>query len=256
MTQRNSSDSVNCKSFEVFFLPRLMPDSDLSDAVVVMTDVLRASTTMLSALAAGAATIWPHATIESARYARAQTPDSLLCGEREGKIIEGFDCGNSPREFSRLIVAGKTIVHCTTNGTGALESCRGAARVLIGAFVNLDAVLQQLGHSDRAIVLCAGTDGEVTGEDVLFAGTLANGLRERNSDLVLNDQAQISLGYWNSAQSRIRQGESLFGILAGCRGGGPLVDLGYSEDIEFCAQLSIFEFVPELDQTAWRIGQA
>ena len=118
-----------------------------------------------------------------------EVPGSLLCGERAGKRIDGFDLGNSPREFTAEAVANKVIVHCTTNGTVALESCRGAEGVLIGAFVNLDAIIEELGKSESSAVLCAGTDGEITAEDVLFAGAVGFGLRSRSSGIQLNDQA-------------------------------------------------------------------
>lgn len=211
---------------------------------------------MVTALANGAATIWPHASIEAARQASKEITESLLCGERGGKIIEGFDCGNSPREFTAEKVHGRTLVHCTTNGTKALESCRGADRVLIGAFVNCQAVVEELKRSEKAIVLCAGTDGEVTGEDVLFAGAIARGLCAGSGEITLNDQAQIALGFWDSLPAKTGDGKTLRDILAGCRGGRPLVKLGYDGDIDFCAQLSIFDLVPELDQGSWRIGQA
>lgn len=256
MANSSSSGIVICKSFEVFFLPSLMSNSDLSRSVIVMTDVLRASTSMIAALEAGAATIWPHASIESARQAASEIPGSLLCGERAGKRIEGFDCGNSPREFCQEKVGDKVLHHCTTNGTVALESCRGAARILIGAFVNLKAVSKQLEDSERAVVLCAGTDGEVTAEDVLFAGAVGSSLLAGNPETNLNDQAQIAVGCWNATRVRMDRGEGLAGILAGCRGGRPLADLGYAADISYCAEVDLFDSVPELDQINWRVRQA
>lgn len=211
---------------------------------------------MVTALEAGAATIWPHASIESARLAASQCPGSLLCGERAGVRIDGFDFGNSPREFSAEKVSDKLLHHCTTNGTVALESCRGAKRILIGAFVNQASIVEQLAGAETAIVLCAGTDGEVTAEDVLFAGSVGMALRTQQPNITLNDQAQIAVGYWQVVCTRMEQGESLEGILAGCRGGRPLAELGYEADISFCAQLDCFESVPELDQVNWRVRQA
>ena len=230
-----------------------MPAADYCQSAVVMTDVLRASTTMVSALAAGAATIWPHSSIESARTAKTETPGSLLCGERGGQIIDGFDNGNSPREYSTELVSDKTMIHCTTNGTVALESCRGAARVLIGAFVNLDAVVREISKAIEAVVVCAGTDGEITGEDVLFAGAVGHQLSAQIPDLEISDSAQIAISHWKAAQARVDSGESLSHILAACRGGRPLVKLGFEADIEYCAQLNAFDAVPELDVNRWRI---
>lgn len=245
--------NVNCKKFHAYFLPTLLNPANLPETAIVMTDVLRASTTMISALENGAASIWPHATIESARTAASSTENSLLCGERGGKIIDGFDCGNSPREFASEMVKGKCLVHCTTNGTVALESCRGASRVLIGSFVNLNAIVGQLSKSEVAAVLCAGTDREVTGEDVLFAGAVAAQLSRMNPDLELNDQAKIGRDHWEAVERRTGAGESLSEILGQCRGGVNLLKLGYQADVEFCAQLDWSTRVPELDQNSWRI---
>lgn len=256
MAKSNDWGIVNCTKFEVDFLPGLAPDEDRSDATVVMTDVLRASTTMVTALTYGAATIWPHALIESARLASRETPGSLLCGERSGKKIDGFDCGNSPLEFAPEFVSGKTMIHCTTNGTAALERCRGVARILIGAFVNLKAVVDQLESADRAVVVCAGTDGQITGEDVLFAGAVGYQLLQRCSDLQLSDPAKIAVAHWTSEVERTQRHGELSQILSQCRGGRPLAKLGYEKDIRFCSQLNQFSQVPELDQNRWRIRLA
>lgn len=244
---------MNCQKFHAYLLPSLLNPADLPEMAIVMTDVLRASTTMISALENGAASIWPHATIPSAREAAKSTEGSLLCGERGGVIIDGFDCGNSPREFKPDQVGGKCLVHCTTNGTVALESCRGAARILIGSFVNLSAVVEELAKSEKSAVLCAGTDQEITGEDVLFAGAVADRLRRANPDIELNDQAKMALDHWSAVDARSQSGQSLAASLGKCRGGVNLLRLGYEADVEYCAQLDKFKRVPELDPKSWQI---
>lgn len=208
---------------------------------------------MVAALAGGAATIWPHATIESARNSSSENPEMLLCGERGGQIIEGFDMGNSPREFPPKIVKGKTLIHCTTNGTVALEQCRGAARILIGAFVNLEAIVQQLIQAERAGVVCAGTDQVITGEDVLFAGAVACELKRRIPHLSLNDQALIAAEFWKAAEVRTEAGTPLSDTLSNSRGGISLKRIGYDADIEYCSQINRFDFAPELDSKTWRV---
>ena len=245
--------NVNCKKFHAYLLPALLNPANLPETAIVMTDVLSASTTMISALDNGAVSIWPHATIESARAAASSTENSLLCGERGGKIIEGFDCGNSPREFEPAMIKGKSLIHCTTNGTVALESCRGAKRILIGSFVNLSPVVDELAKSERSAVLCAGTDREVTGEDVLFAGAVASRMHQANPEIELNDQAKMALDHWNATEARSQSGESLADSLGKCRGGANLLRLGYEADVEYSAQLDKFKRVPELDPESWRI---
>jgi 2-phosphosulfolactate phosphatase len=145
--------------------------------IAVVIDVLRASTTIITALAHGAARVRPVLTIEEAR-AEAAAAGMMLGGERGGRRIDGFDFGNSPLEYGRSRVDGRSIVITTTNGTAALHACAGAAEVLIGAIVNRSAVAAAAhalaikhGGCDVHLV-CAGTDGAVTEEDLLAAGAI------------------------------------------------------------------------------------
>ena len=133
----------------------------LDSAVAVVIDVLRASTTVVHALASGAQAVIPCETIDEAREqsTRRSSGTVLLGGERGGERIDGFDLGNSPLEFTPEAVAGKTIVFTTTNGTKALKQCASADRVLIGTFVNRAALLRVLQADGRPIhLVCAGTD--------------------------------------------------------------------------------------------------
>src|SRR3989339_400165 len=144
----------------------------LAGATVVVIDVLRASTTIIHALNAGAAEIIPCGEVEQARALAADFPreEVVLGGERGGLPIDGFDLGNSPSEYTPDRVAGRTIVFTTTNGTRAMMRCRKAGRVLIGAFVNASAVAEQLVGCERISLLCAGTEGEYSRDDILMAG--------------------------------------------------------------------------------------
>src|SRR5438132_9688378 len=120
------------------FLPTLMDPDELRDGTAVVIDVLRASTTICHALAAGAREVIPCLEVEEARRVAADNSGSrpMLGGEREGVRIEGFDLGNSPGEYRPDTVGGRTVVFTTTNGTRAMLGCRSARRVLIGSFVN------------------------------------------------------------------------------------------------------------------------
>ena len=100
---------------------------------------------------------------------------------------------------------------------------------------------------------CAGTDREVTGEDVLFAGAVASRLHQANPEIELNDQAKMALDHWNATEARSQSGESLADSLGKCRGGANLLRLGYEADVEYSAQLDKFKRVPELDPESWRI---
>ena len=154
---------------------------DLRDAVCVVFDVLRATSTFVTALNNGAQEIIPVSEIPEAVALRQQRPDVRLAGERDGVKIRAaqsggidFDFGNSPREFTPAEVRGKTIVSTTTNGTRALRACAGAKCVLAASFLNLAATAKFLsaGKFSDVLLVCAGTGEGVALEDVLAAGAL------------------------------------------------------------------------------------
>ena len=156
---------------------------DISQTVCVVFDVLRATSTMVTALANGAREIIPVCEIAEAVALRQARPDLLLAGERDGvRILRAqtgsvdFDLGNSPREFTRERVAGRSIAMTTTNGTRALQACRGAQRVLVGSFLNLGAVAEWLARErpESLLIVCSGTHEEAAYEDVLGAGALCD----------------------------------------------------------------------------------
>ncbi|PYI81271.1 MAG: hypothetical protein DME26_20150 [Verrucomicrobia bacterium] len=155
----------------------------MSQTVCVVFDILRATTTMLTALSNGAEEISPVAAISEALALRAQQPEVLLAGEREGlriraKLTGGidFDFGNSPREFIPEKVRAKKIVMTTTNGTRALRACARAKEVLVAAFLNLRAVANWIERARPAnlLLICSGTLDQVAYEDVLAAGALCD----------------------------------------------------------------------------------
>ncbi len=169
------------RTLNAHFLPALLEPEELTGAAVVVIDVLRASTVIACALAAGAREVIPCLEVEEARKIAAGLPkgEALLGGERHGLPIEGFDFGNSPAEYRPDLVAGRTVVFTTTNGTRAMNACHKASRVLIGAFVNCQAVCAALPPARPIHLLCAGTSGKITREDVLFAGLVAEPLDRR-----------------------------------------------------------------------------
>ncbi len=243
------------QQFSVAFLPAAIRPGTIEGCDVVVTDVLRASTTIIAALANGATAVVPTPDIPAGIELKQRLGhNTLLGGERKGVIIPGYDHGNSPREFTSEVVRGKTLVLCTTNGTVAMESARGANRILIGAFVNLNAVAEQLRTSDRATVICSGTDRMVTSEDILFAGALAAALGHTTGSPTLDDAARIARVWWETISTQINSGtttlEHQFRI---SHGGRNLVKLGYDEDIRFCATSDLLPVVPRLDEPTWSI---
>lgn len=240
------------RSVRVHFLPRLIEQGSLSERSAVVIDVLRASTTIVHALAHGAARVVPclepdHAHTVARRYA----PHALLGGERGGLRIPGFDLGNSPAEYDRPVVAAKTIVFTTTNGTRALQTCHDADQILIGAFVNLSAICRELRDCPRIDLVCAGTAGEVTREDVLLAGALLARLCEQDGrePAEYNDSAQLAVDAWRESvgdrtdPSRVPT-ERLVETLRASQGGRNLLEIGHASDVELAAQVDRFDLVP------------
>ena len=247
----------------VHFLPAFVRPDELFGATVVMIDVLRASTTIASAVAAGAQAVIPCAEIDNARRI-AESFDSdqaMLGGERDGVRIEGFDLGNSPGEYSAEKVSGRTIVFTTTNGTRALAAAREAQQILIGALVNVAAVAARLRALDNVHLLCAGTRGEVSGEDTLAAGAMVEQLsRQTRAAWELDDAARIARDTWiavaGDAATRPAARElwpQLESALRQTAGGRNVRDVGLAGDIELCARLDCLDCVPTLDRATGAI---
>src|SRR5687768_8753850 len=161
---------------DVYLTPGEVVPGEMVQRTVVVLDVLRATTTIAQALANGARSIYPVSSIEEAlRLANTFGRDEvLLCGERKCLPIEGFDLGNSPTEFTRERVAGKTLVMTTTNGTAAFALIGGASRVLIGSLLNISAVVDDLARTGAdPVILCAGRERHFALEDATAAGLTA-----------------------------------------------------------------------------------
>jgi 2-phosphosulfolactate phosphatase len=232
----------------VHMLPALIGADALTGGVAVMIDVLRASTTIVHALAAGAESVVPCESVEEARQSakRFESGTVLLGGERGGVRIEGFDLGNSPLEYTPERVAGRTIVFTTTNGTRALRACEPADRVLIGAFVNRAALTRVLREDRRDVhLVCAGTEGHLTAEDILLAGAVTSDLtgdQRPGRSPEIDVPTQMAIDYY-LARSATR--DRLLETMRSSRGGTDLMRLGYETDIDQAAEEDLFDVVPE-----------
>lgn len=231
------------RSVHTHFLPNLFEPQTLQSGVAVVIDVLRASTTICHALHAGAKAVIPCETVEDARRCASDIADQnpLLGGERHGQLIEGFDLDNSPLGYTPEVVAGRPIVFTTTNGTRALARCAKAERILIGAFVNQSASVRELCELKEDVhLVCAGTNGEITAEDVLLAGAIARAMHETDPDAERNDQSRIAAELHDSITSR----RAIHAALRESRGGRNLQQLNLDADIERAADVDRFEIVP------------
>jgi 2-phosphosulfolactate phosphatase len=239
---------------------------DLSGATVVVIDLLRASSTICHALAAGAKEVVPFREVTEAVVAAsdngARRRDVVLGGERAGGKIAGFDLGNSPSEYMPDAVRGKRVLLTTTNGTQALWRARPARRVLVGAFVNLSAVAASIKNDPRVDFLCAGTDGRETREDILAAGAMVHQICSLPSgERQLNPAAERARDEWRrllqaAIDSDRTESEQVAIELRDTQGGRNLLGIGLDQDLVDCAQIDRLKVLPELDMNMWRIRLA
>ncbi len=229
-------------TLEVIFTPAEcdgLRSRDLSKTVCVVFDVLRATSTMLTALANGASGIRPVSEIPEALALRLADPSVLLAGERHGFRIDAsltgtinFDLGNSPREFTREKVADKKIVMSTTNGTRALRASAGAKTVLVGALVNLQAVANwiQKHEVQNLLLVCSGTEDQASYEDTLAAGALCELLWDRFVAGNVADSAAIARIIYRTVA------DDLLGAMHNARNGRHLLKLPeLAADVAICA---------------------
>jgi 2-phosphosulfolactate phosphatase len=250
-------------NLEVLFTPAdfsLLPGRDLSAIHCVVFDVLRATSTMMTALANGASRIFPVREISEALRLRATHPAALLAGERDGvRILSAssggvdFDLGNSPREFTRERVADREIIMTTTNGTRALQACAGARRVLPGAWLNLSALAGRIRseQSGRLLIICAGTYEEAAYEDTLAAGALCDLLWAQLEPGRISDSAHIA------RQIYLDAGRDFNGALQRHSRNARrlLASAELRDDVAFCLRRDILDFTAELLDGAVTVGR-
>jgi 2-phosphosulfolactate phosphatase len=227
---------------QVYFTPGEVDPAAVQSATVVVVDVVRATTTMVEALANGARAIYPTASTEEAvRLATSLgREDTLLCGERKGVKVEGFDLGNSPAEFSPEVVGGKRLVMSTTNGTGALARVQEAERVLACAFTNLGAVTAAVIDAEHLVIVCAGRVGRFSLEDALCASHLLRGLGDGHD---LNDAARAV-----AALAGVVGADPAF--LRTTEAGLALAEIGLEGDLDVCGQVDRHRLVVEMRDQA------
>ena len=207
-----------------------------SGACAVIVDVLRATTTLTVALQHGAVRVVPAATPDQARRLRDRMPGSLLCGERDGRRIEGFDLGNSPFEYEAATVMNRSLVFASTNGSLALLAASRARRRVLAAFVNLSPVVERLRAERDVAIVCAGKLGRFALEDAACAGLLCQRLRERGAWLAgASARSAHSLAPRDAGEVRA--------LVQGSAHGRYLRSLGseFARDVEFCARLDVVD---------------
>ncbi len=249
-------------SIQICFSALEAESMDMVGKVAVVIDVIRASTVIVEALSRGARAIYPTVATEDA-IALAQTlgrDEALLCGERRGLRVDGFDLGNSPRDFSAERVRGKQLVMSTTNGTRSLRACQGARRVFILAFTNVQAVVERVSalaeeaRTLKVVVVCAGKEGRFALDDAVCAGLLIDGLRQSVGEgtaaepTVMLDEGSTVAVHLAEAFPVTEQ------FLQTTAAGSALMEIGLGEDLAWCARLNQATVVPEMEDRVIRLA--
>lgn len=207
----------------------------------VVIDVLRASTVITTALANGAREIVPVSTLDFAMKISSDAfkSQTLLCGERNTKMVEGFNLGNSPQEFKPEIVAGKSIILYTTNGSKSIVKAKFCENLFIGSFLNLPAIAKHLANLNLDFeIICAGTNGLFNLEDAVCAGMLIEEIKSISTDVDLSDSATASLIL--SKQT----GKNLYDFLCKTEHGKLLIENGFIDDIAECSKYGVTDVIP------------
>lgn len=219
---------------------------NFSGQTAVVIDVLRATSVITTALENGAREVIPVKTVEEAQnlYAQCDTAKTLRGGERNALKIEGFNLSNSPLEYKKKVVEGKTLILTTTNGTNAINNIIGADEVVLACFRNGAAVVEHIvglshrGSHDIAIV-CAGTESHFSLDDGLCAGMIIELLKQR-TEVETDDLGLLLHRFYNESK------DNLFGALSGCYHLKRLFTLGFYDDIKFCLETNCVQTVPVL----------
>ncbi len=231
-------------NIDLYFTPLQIQDElTLQNKTVIVVDVLRASTTIATALKNGARVIIPTASVENAvRYASTLEPDSfLLCGERGGKIIDGFHLGNSPFEYTEEKVKGKTLIYASTNGSVAITKTKYAKNSVVAGFINISEVVKFVEeNSDDVLILCSGKLNRFCIEDAVCGGMIAFLLTKGKSRKRFNltDSVNASIKLYKS------YGKDLLKMLRESEHGRFLIELGFEEDLKIASEVDSIPILP------------
>jgi 2-phosphosulfolactate phosphatase len=228
---------------DVVFTPNQLNEKEFRDKIVVVIDVLRASTTICMALHNGAKKIIPVDDVEQALKLQSNLFESvpLLCGERGGKIIPGFDLGNSPLEYTEDKISDRTLIFASTNGSAALVKSKQAKLGFVCGFVNLSPIVKFLNHQpDDILFLCSGKLNEFCLEDAVCAGMVIDQLGTGNpkARVELSDSARAAKILYQSSK------KDLLKMLTESEHGKYLISIGMKDDLPICQQVDSIKILP------------
>lgn len=246
------------KRIEVLLsLAQLTDELLLKDKNIIILDVLRATTTMTIALANGAKEIIPTESIATAVRVAKGSKNSVLCGERNGKVIDGFKLGNSPLEYSPEVVKDKALIFNTTNGTQAIMKSKFAKNCLLGSFVNMSAIVEYVNALDEDFtVICSGKLNDFCLEDAVCAGMLLSKLSAGRA-LEFRDSEIAAMNLCNDLAMllNVPSQEKILRLFNLCEHGRYLGQLGFGSDLEICSKIDSYPFIPMLRNGVIRLKE-
>ncbi|WP_441001117.1 2-phosphosulfolactate phosphatase [Fodinibius sp. SL11] len=231
---------------DVFSSAYSFKEEDVRDKTVVIIDVLRASSTMVTALQNGAKGVIAVEDMDDASKIshNLDAQSFLMSGEKNGITIDGYDLGNSPLEHTEEVVKGKTIILNTTNGTKAIRRCSLADPIIVGSFLNLKAIVEYLQKLDdeEVLLVCAGWRGRLSLEDILCAGNIIYDLCGGNLPIEARDGAKVAFGLYE------KFGDDIENSIKSSNYAIRLKDIVSVDDLEYCCQRSITDILPALNE--------
>ncbi len=227
-------------NIEVCYTPQAYNLFHKDEAIVVVIDIFRATSAIVTAFYNGVSKMIPVATVEEAK--EYQRNGFLAAAERNGEMIEGFELGNSPFGYMNNKVKGKTIAISTTNGTQAIEASRKATKVLVGSFLNLDVLCEYLASQKKDVILvCAGWKNKFNLEDTIFAGAVVEKLTTESGYEITCDSAIASKHLYNIAK------HDLFEFLGNSSHRNRLAKLDLERDIKYCLTPNQCPVIPVME---------
>lgn len=230
---------------DVYSSVHTFQEEQIRNKVIVVVDVLRATSTIVTALSNGAKGVIPVEDMgEASRIAQSvDSSNILLCGEKDGVKIEGYDLGNSPLEYTRERVEGRSLILNTTNGTKAIKKSHQSSELYIASFLNLDAVVQQLtGVEGDVVIVCSGWKGRLSLEDLLLAGNIIYNLNDGDLAPDARDGARIAFTLYERYMGEIEE------VILHSNHAARLRDLIGEEDIRYCCQVNTTDVLPILNE--------
>ncbi|HMQ69831.1 MAG TPA: 2-phosphosulfolactate phosphatase [Ignavibacteria bacterium] len=235
------------KRIEILLTQSLIQDDlILKDKNVIVLDVLRATTTMTIALANGAKEIIPTENIATAVRVAKGSKNSILCGERNGKVVEGFSLGNSPTEYTPDVVKDKSLIFSTTNGTLAIIKSKFAKTCLICSFINISAIVDYVNSMDEDFTLiCSGKLNDFCLEDAVCAGMLLSKLSAGRT-LIMEDSEIAAMNLCNDLAMllNVPSQDKVLKMFHLSEHGKYLKSIGFENDLDICSRIDSYPFLP------------